>query len=212
MADVLLRKLQNISGYPTLIDYPVCHVYERIPSEQERAPTHGKYQGTDQIHYFPKVLMSGQLPFPGDQIVVSGSYVSGTDSIYNILQVRQNQPHGFHITYGVDLRVYFNLKDTVSLNRPSWTVDYLGDQIPTPNFLFSGMAAAVQLISQDNVALGASVGLNRQFRVTLSQQVDFNDGDVILWVNKNDRPLQYVQQINPDRQDELPVILCNETN
>jgi hypothetical protein len=184
---------------------------------RELAASGGVYRGDDQVYLLPDALMEGIIPKPADVIIelADGSAGAQPGTRWTVLDAARNKNRQTHRLTCRDLVLAFDLRDSITIERPSLSYDAAG--VPVKAFpsdttnaggvvLYSGLPARVQLITKDMAEQRGIRGLEGKYHVIVGQEVDVTQEDRVLLASG--LYLDIVGYERAMRIDELPQLIC----
>lgn len=192
-------------------DFPITDAKRRAPTYKELAASNGAYTGQDLVWLLPAVLApsaSGQhAPKPGDKVTDDDGV------IWTALEVALNKLKQTWRLVTRNLVLAYDLRDTIDIQRPTISYDAAGaitrtwpdDETPGGSNAYEGLAAKVQLITDETVDILGVRGLKGNYAVFVAEDVEIQESDRIKW----DGVYLTIKTLrNPQRIDELPVLDC----
>lgn len=186
----------------------------------ELAASGGVYVGDDQVYLIPDdAFPRGVMSKPGDVVIeLPAGYPENNEAQpgtrWTVLEVGWGKNRSTRRLTCRDLVLSFDLRDSVTIERPALTFDAAGVSVkrfpsdatdPGGVTLYSDLPARCQLVTKDVAEKYGIRGLEGKYRIIVGREIDVTQEDRLLlpsgeWVD-------IVGYENAQRIDELPVII-----
>lgn len=104
---------------------------------QSASPSGTRIEKCTAVWRFPKSELPDEIPFPGDWVE------TGKTGRWTVTQVQDLDRCGEWKLTAVNLMQYFDLRETVDVFRPVWTLDEYAVPTPTYHLLVPGVPARI---------------------------------------------------------------------
>ncbi len=193
----------------TLVD-TVAGALARQLTMQEKATSGGAYEGATLTWLLPrKNVQIGPLK---QADVVEANEGPHVGRVFTALQADLGCEQAFWRMVCVDLSIVHDLRDRITIERPTISYDASGVAVLTfppdgGREVYRNLKAKVQLISEDRAEERLIEGFRGTHTVTVEKQIVLEPYDRIKWVEaQTTYYLDTVALRNPSRLDELPVV------
>jgi len=181
-------------------DQAVTKAFQYPVTDKERSPSNGVYQAFEKIWQIPGALVTPLVPKPRDVVLDSGS-TAWTVQLVSYSAATQ----AWNLTC-LNLVLALDLRDLITIQRATLEEEATAAKKKTWETLYADLAARMQKIEDQEEDYLDARGMKGQYLVYLSQAVSVESStDRILF---DGRYYDIRSYRNPDRIDELPVIVA----
>lgn len=146
------------------------------PTFREREPTAGVYQGADITFIVPDTYLA-PAPKPGDQVRDTAGVT------WTILSTALDHADAVHTLYGVALGLAAALRDTITVERATVSLDAAGapSYAWAPVGAYTNIPARVQLQARTAAQQLGIDGVSEEYDIVVGQQLALQANDRIVW-------------------------------
>ena len=130
--------------------YALPTAKRRNPTYKERLPTGGVYGAALVTWLVPQAVLNAAAP--GYAIKMADTITDSTDTVWTVLEAAYNALRSTWLCTTLNLSLAFSLRDTLTIKRPSLTLDAdSGRTYTTLSTVYSGVQARIQETDSDTI-------------------------------------------------------------